>query len=215
MVADAYGFQLAYGVCVGSWEKVSQFVLPRLAGTPVDLLTMTDQTSITVAYNEILEAYRWSKLDALIFLHDDLEILDPFAERKLLRALNESDDVAIAGVAGGSGRHGLAWWNHNPVGHQRTNVMNIEFGAKTGDVDLLEGSLIAFSPWAIENLRFDTQFTGFHGYDEIGMQARNLGKRCMVVDVDTHHHSEMGFKSEASHAEWLNADRLYREKWNL
>lgn len=214
MVADAYGYRVAYGVCVGSWDKASRFVLPWLEGAPRSLYTLDNQTSITEAYNEILAAYRHSKLDALILLHDDLEILDPFAEQKFLKVLDEPD-VALAGVAGGSGRNGLAWWNQNPIGHQRTNIMNIDFGTRTGDVDLLEGSLLVLSSWAIRNLRFDARFTGFHGYDEIGMQARHQQKRCVVVDVDTHHHSDMGFKSEASYGEWLTADRLYREKWDL
>ncbi len=204
--------KVAYGVCVGSWEKLQRWVVPHAGDRP--LMALVGQTSITAAYNTIIDAYQDDELDALILQHDDLELTDPEAEAKFLSAVAEPN-VLLAGVAGGDGQHGLAWWNTNPIGHQNTDAMSIDFGVRTGDVTLLEGSVLVFSPQAIKTLRFDTRFGGFHGYDEIGMQARAAGGRVVVVDVDTHHHNSMGFKSEASHAEWLEADRLYRGKWGL
>lgn len=199
----------AYGVCVGSWDKFNQYVLPHAAGSPV--IALSGQTCIGAAYNTILDAI--NHVDMLILQHDDLEILDPDAETKFAAALTDPD-VLLAGVAGGSARGGLGWWNHDPIGHQQTDAMNIDFGTRTGDVDLLEGSLLVFSREAIRTLRFDLRFDGFHGYDDIGMQASRAG-RAVVVDVDTHHHNPMGFKSAQSHAEWLEADRLFRHKWEV
>jgi len=37
----------------------------------------------------------------------------------------------------------------------------------------------------------------------------------VVADVDTHHHTRMGFKSQASHDQWAAGDRAFREKWSL
>lgn len=202
---------VAYGCCVGSWNKLAANVIPRIGDRP--LLALSGQTCIGAAYNTILDAYTGTGLDALILLHDDLEITDPNCETKFLTALAEPD-VMLAGVAGGSGRHGLAWWNHTPVGHQQTDAMSIDFGPRTGDVDLLEGSVLVFSPKAIAELRFDLRFDGFHGYDDIGMQAAQAG-RVVVVDVDTHHHTAMGFKTPESQTQWWDADRLYRDKWQL
>ena len=123
--------------------------------------------------------------------------------------------MGLAGVAGGGGKGGLAWWNQDPIGHQRTDTMDIDFGQRSGVATLLEGSLLAFGPWAIAHLRFDERYPGFHGYDEIAMQCREARMFNAVVDVDTWHHNPMGFKSEARHQEWLAADRMYREKWGL
>lgn len=198
-----------YGVCVGSWDKYDKYVAPCTGGKTVH--TRHGQTSIAAAYNSILDTIPPDT--ALILLHDDLELADPDGEAKLLAAL--APDVGLVGVAGGSGKHGLAWWLYDPVGHQQTDVLNIDFGPRTGDVDLLEGSLLVFSPWAVKILRFDERFPGFHGYDEIAAQAGAAGMRVVVADVDTHHHSALGFKTEASHLQWLEADRLYREKWGL
>lgn len=181
------------------------------------LHTLWNQTSIVAAYNEILNYYlvhSWvvETVSAVVLLHDDLEIVDPDFEQKIEAVLQE-ERVGLIGVAGGKGTNGLAWWNIEPVGHQKTDAMDIDFGTRTGDVDILEGSLLVFSRRAMYRLRFDPRFSGFHGYDEIGRQCNQLGLRNVVADIDTCHHNRMGFKSPASHEEWLQADQLYREKW--
>lgn len=201
---------VGYGVCVGSWDKYRAFVEPHVG--PV--LLMTDQTSIGEAYNTILDSYASHPPDAVILQHDDLEIIDPDAETKFLAAMDDPD-VALVGVAGGYGVTSLAWWDANTVGHQLTDGGMIDFGQRSGHVDLLEGSILVFSPWAVQNLRFDTRFTGFHGYDDIAMVAKAAGKCVYVADVDTHHHTNMGFKTSESAAAWAHANQLFREKWGF
>jgi hypothetical protein len=204
---------LAYGVCVGSWDRFNQYVVPRTQGREV--MGISGQDSIAVAYNKILAAFICYPTAGLILQHDDLEILDPpVAEAAILEAL-EDPSVGLVGVAGGDAQTGLAWWNNDPIGHQLTDSMNIDFGRRSGWVTLLEGSLLAFSPWAMANLSFDESYPGFHGYDEIAMQATRKGKRVVVVDVDTHHHTTLGFDSLDSHAQWHKADERFREKWGL
>lgn len=206
---------LAYGVCVGSWDKFNRYVAPRTSNR--QLIGISGQHSIAVAYNKILEMFRnWDwPMAGLVLQHDDLEILDlDKAEATILEAFQD-EDVALVGVAGGDARTGLAWWNIDPIGHQLTDSMNIDFGRRSGDVALLEGSLLAFSPWAIRTLVFDEEYPGFHGYDEIAMQAQDKGKRVVVKDIDTHHHSMVGFDSLDSHAQWHQADQRFRKKWGL
>lgn len=202
---------LVYGSCSGWPEQLERYVTPHVAGR--SLCALHDQTSIADAYNAILDHYADQKFDALILLHDDLEITDQDFEDKLAAALAADGD--LIGIAGGSARSGLGWWNCDPVGHQITDVLNIDFGMRSGPVDLIEGSIMAFSPRAARDLRFDPQFRGFHGYDEIAMQAHAADMAVVVVDIDTHHHTAMGFKSEASHQQWLACDRQFREKWGL
>lgn len=202
---------VGYGVCAGSLDKYEAYVRPRIG---CHAILMTDQTCIGEAYNTILDAYAAYPPDMVILLHDDLEITDPLAETKFLEALAQPD-VVLAGVAGGYGVTSLAWWEANTIGHQLTDVTMIDFGPRTGDVDLLEGSILAFGPWAIQNLRFDLRFGGFHGYDDIAMIAKHAGKRVYVADVDTHHHTSMGFKTPDSAAAWQNANVMFREKWGF
>ena len=208
--------RIAYGCCVGSWDKFRRYVHPRVDGRG-RVITMWGYDSIVAAYNSILDAVtepNQSLPDALILLHDDLELTDPNAEDKFLSILRSDDNIALVGVAGGGG-DSLYWWEHDPVGHQQTDVMNIDFGRRTGDVTLIEGSCMVFSPWAMLELRFDPRFDDFHGYDEIAMAARQAGKRVVVADVDTHHHNPMGYKSPESAATCRRANELYREKWKL
>ena len=112
---------VAYGCCVGSFEKLQHYVLPRIGDRP--LFAAYNQASIAEAYNAILGSCRnghgWTWYDALVLLHDDLEIVDTveyFEER--VREAVAQPDVALVGVAGGYGVGSLAWWNANTVGHQ-------------------------------------------------------------------------------------------------
>lgn len=203
---------VAYGVCTNSWQRVATYITPRIGDRP--LIALWGQTSISGAYNTIIAAVQHLDLDMLVLLHDDLELIDPAGEEKLLDAVNEPD-VAVVGVAGGYNVTGLAWWNATTVGHQRIDSGMLDFGPRTGAVESVEGSLMALSPWALQHLRFDEQFSGWHGYDEIGFAARRAGKRVIVADVDTHHHTHLGFDSDDSHARWLSADEMFRRKYGL
>lgn len=200
---------IGYGCTVGSWEKLRRNVIPRTTGRA--LFALSGQTALTVAYNAILDAYQGRDLDAVILLHDDLDIIDPDAEEKFLKAL--TPDVALVGVCGGKGDSTLAWWTSETVGHQMTDSGMLDFGARAGDVAFIEGSIMVFSPWAVEHLRFDERYPGFLGYDDICLTARAEGMRVTVADVDTHHHSTIGFKSPAIAAAWDVAEEIFQEKW--
>ena len=173
---------VAYGVCVGSDEKFERHVLSHTALSVV--YTRRHQTSIAAAYNGMLDDALADGFDVLILQHDDLEIVDlDDGEEKIVKALADPS-VAVAGVAGGSVGGGLAWWNIDPVGRVRWNAGVLDFGKRTGDIEMLDGCLLAFGHWAIENLRF-TPRLGFHGYDgDICMKAAQAGRRIVVVDVD-------------------------------
>lgn len=205
--------KVAYGCCVGSWDRFQRYVAPRSEEGP--LLGLSGQTSIADAYNLILDAHQEQGADLVVLMHDDLEITDLGFEEKITELLRSQPDVGLIGVAGGSARGGLAWWNHDPVGHQMTDGIGmIDFGQREGNVDLLEGSLLVFTRWAIRELRFEPR-AGFHGYDEIAMQSAKKGMRVIVADLDTHHHTALGFDNEQSHDDWLAADRWFRQKWGI
>lgn len=206
--------KIAYGACVGSWEQFGSHVAPHVDGRCV--IALAGQTSIAAAYRGIVAAAVCLDVDALVLQHVDLEIVGHVldAEAKIIAAIEAGAD--LVGVAGGGSDSGIAWWNQAPIGHQRTDVREIDFGARSGDVQCLEGSLIAMSRWAMEHTAFDQQYPGFHGYDaDIGRQCWTYGRRVTVVDFDTWHHTQMGFKSQQSHEDWLAADKIFRAKWGL
>lgn len=202
---------IAYGSCVGSWERLRRNVAPRVGDRP--LLAYSGATSMAKGYNAILDAYKGRDVHAVVLLHDDLDIIDPLFEHKVIAALM-GQDVALVGVAGG-GTY-LKWWDHDPIGHQMTDSGLVDFGRRSGDVDMLEGSVICFSPWAVENLRCDERYSDFRsGWDDVCLTARAAGKRVVVVDADTHHHSTVGWKSPAIAEAFEESEQIFREKWRI
>lgn len=201
--------KIGYGCCVGSWTKFHSYVLPRIPEKrPV--ITASSQTSISIAYNAILDSFRVFDLDAVVLVHDDLEMIDPDTEKKVLERFAASDEIAIIGVAGGG--PSMSWWNVEPIGHQLTDTRLIDFGIRQGFVSMIEGSFMAFSPWAIQELRFDERYE-FLGYDDVCLHAIEAGKRVYVTDIDTHHHSTLGYKSESVRLMWERSEDLFFAKW--
>lgn len=202
--------KIGYGCCVGSWSKFHGYVEPRISDDR-PILTASNQTSISVAYNAILDGFRVYDLDAVILIHDDLEMIDPETEEKVLNAFSLDPEIAIVGVAGGG--PGMAWWNDSPIGHQLTDSMMLDFGGRrSGYVDIVEGSFFAFSPWAIQELRFDERYE-FLGYDDVCLHAIEAGKLVHVADIDTHHHSTLGYKSESVRQMWKRSEEIFAAKW--
>lgn len=207
---------IGYGVCVGDWDRLQKNVVPHLNHRP--LTALSGQHSISTAYNTILDSYVGHGLDALVLQHDDLEINDPLAESKIYHAINQ-DDVAYVSVIGSQSQvPSLSWWDGQCIGHQATDTMLIDFGKREGDAVMTDGSIMIFSRWAIKNLRFDEEFHGFHGYDcDIGLTATQIfGKRVLVIDMETIHHTVPGeFKSDDSARQWRMATWQFQQKWGL
>ena len=56
--------------------------------------------------------------------------------------------------------------------------------AKTGEVDAIDGFVMAVSPWAVRNLRFDESLGKIHGYDfDFCAQARAAGHKVVTADL--------------------------------
>lgn len=201
---------IGYGSCVGSWDKFHRYVAPKVRDRPV--VAISGQRSIGTAYNIILDTFshEWhEELEAVVLMHDDLEIADPHVEEKIRAAIKP--DVAIIGVCGGG--PSMWWWNHDPIGHQITDSRLLEFGNRRhGDVDMVEGSFMVFTPWAIRKLRFDERYE-FLGYDDVCLHARKQWMRVVVADITTHHHSTLGFKSPEVKAMWERSEEIFTSKW--
>lgn len=207
--------RIVHGVCVGDWGKFQTNVVPKLDGSEV--IALGNQTSIARAYNQILDSLANSHrpIDILVLQHDDLEITDSNWVYKL-DAVFAEDNVGIVGVAGARNVTGLAWWFYETIGHQMTDgIGNLDFGERSGDVEALEGSFLAVGPWFIENIRFDERYPGFHGYDSIASDVFLLGRRVIVANIDTWHHTPGGFRSESSQADWDRSSDIYDQRWGF
>ena len=208
---------LAFAVCVGSEEKYRLYAQQGIefAAEPDSVVAeVTTDRSIFEAYNEVLDALADADgLEALVLLHEDAEIIDAEFCAKVRRRLADPS-VAVVGVIGGREVPGLAWWKGEQHGRVIETRGPIDRGGGLHDVDAVDGLMLVLSPWAVRELRFDTDnFTGFHGYDaDICFQARAAGKRVVVDEIALIHHTKGGLGDER---EYYATDRVFREKWGL
>ena len=205
---------IAFGCAITDEELYERCAAPgfRLASEPdTAILAHPAAGSIFRSYNMLLdralERFGPDGLETLVLVHQDAEIIDPDFVAKVREALSDPE-VAIVGCAGALDVRSIAWWEGSVTWASFTHKFDDHGGgeiaalswipeatpsfAETGPVDSVDGFVMAFSPWAIRNLRFDESIgTALHGYDfDVCMQAREAGKRVVTASMRVvHHHS--------------------------
>jgi hypothetical protein len=208
---------IGFGICVGDSERFARCAVPGLgacAEADSAIAESTGNSSIFAAYNEMLDAFAGEpRLEALVLMHEDVELTDSRFCSKLRRTLSDPT-VAVAGVVGARNVTSLKWWDGEGFGRVAESRGVVDFGPRQADVDAVDGLLLALSPWAVRNLRFDDQrFHGFHGYDiDFCFQARAAGRRVVVTDLDVVHHTRGGYGDLEA---FMQADTTFRSKWAI
>jgi hypothetical protein len=211
---------IAFGTAVASETTYRARALPgirRVAEPDSLLLAPRGQDSLQAAYNRILdEAGPYRELEALVLLHEDVEIVDREFMARLRRRIAEVD-VAVVGVVGALGVRSLAWWDAECFGGVAapalTSAGRIECtGGAPQDVDVVDGLLMALSPWAVRQLRFDEALArDFHGYDvDFCFQARALGRRVVVDELAVVHHATWARRLGE---QWVRSAVALKRKW--
>ena len=205
---------IGFGICVGSQERADRWARPGIerSGDPSSpLLVRTGQRSICAAYNSILEEASGWDLDALVLIHDDVELRDGALGNKL-RSLFADSSVGVVGAVGARNVRSLAWWEGQCRGRAPDTFRPNDYGGGTHEADTVDGLLLALSPWAMRNVRFDqTHFGRFHGYDaDYCFQLRAHGRTVLVTDLDLYHHTKGGY---GNHLAWKQADMMWQRKW--
>ena len=225
---------IAFGIAITDEDKYRDYALAgieRIKEEDTDVLAYVSVGSIFRNYNLLLDqAKKRGGYEALILIHQDAEIIDPDFLPKVRDALASYPDVAIVGCAGAVDVRNIAWWEGSVRWASYTHRFeelgggevpalswvpeHIPVYAELGEVDSVDGFVMAFSPWAIENLRFDESIGGgLHGYDfDISMQARAAGKKVVVADLKVIHHHSLKVISDESG--WIQAHMTLTEKWH-
>jgi hypothetical protein len=215
---------VAICVPVTSWHQYERYALPGinrvLEAAPETLLVARESTgSYQRTVNAMLEELADHEgLEAVVIIHQDIELMDTNVAAILPDCFADGR-VAIVGTIGGRGRSGLTWGSFAPRG-ARVEVPPAndaeDYGGGFGLVSSVDGVLIALSPWAIRNLRFDLRFEQwFHGYDmDICLQARAHGKLVAVADLPVRHFQLDPFHDGRGET-WIAADIEIRRKWDL
>ena len=223
---------IAFGCSITSPE-----IYDRCAGPGIELAQEPDSKvfayqaagSIFRSYNLLMEkAAELDDLEAFVLVHQDAEIVDADFCSKLRRALSDPD-VGVVGCVGAVGVRSIAWWEGSVTWASFTHRYG-ELGggelpalswkhdempayAHTGEVDTVDGFVLALSPWVVRNVRFDESLGQLHGYDfDFCLQVRAAGKKVVTEDFRVVHHHSLDLVSDPE--TWVEAHMRVAEKWD-
>jgi hypothetical protein len=160
-------------------------------------------------------AARLDDLEALVIVDQTVEITDGALCTKVRHALADPA-VAVAGCAGATAVSGIAWWDgvasSGPVTlrypeHGGGELEAFAFARPAPaprEVDAVGGFLLALSPWAVRNVRFDERLHLGLGYDvDYCRQVREAGRKVVTAPLEVTWHRSLDLVSEQ--AMWVEA----------
>lgn len=179
------------------YERVALRGLGRVAEPDARLLTRSGYETIQRPYNELLdEAAELPGLEAVVLLHQDLELLDDSLPGRLRRAFRDRS-VGLFGVLGGRLSRLHCWLAPDrafgfAIGPNPRPLRDPRITVGPHEVDGLDGALIALAPWVVRGIRFSEPAGRFHGYDvELGLRVRARGGKLICEDVPCRHHTTL------------------------
>jgi hypothetical protein len=201
----------------------------RLAAEPdSEVIANAAAGSIFRSYNLIMDSVaERDDLEALVLLHQDSELASPDFCATLRQALSDPD-VGVVGCVGAVGVRSIAWWEgsvtwasfthrYRELGGGELPALSWETDklpayAQTGEVDTVDGFVLALSPWVVRNVRFDESLGLLHGYDfDFCLQVRDAGRKVVTADFKVVHHHSLELVSNPE--TWLAAHMRVAEKW--
>jgi Glycosyltransferase like family len=201
----------------------------RAAEADSEIVSMPAAGSIFRSYNRLLDHFAGrDRLEALVLIHQDAEIVDEDFCAVVRRALQEPE-VGLIGCVGAVGVRSIAWWEASVTLASFVNRYEEHGGgdlpsfswdwsdapayARLGEVETIDGFMMVLSPWVIENVRFDESLGEFHGYDlDFCLQVRASGRRVLTADFRAIHHRQLEMVPDPD--EWIAAHVKVAEKWN-
>jgi hypothetical protein len=222
---------IAFGTSITSPDAYRRYAEPgiRRAAEPDSVVyPFAAAGSIFRSYNLLLDtAAARDDLEALVLVHQDAEIVDSDFCAKVRRALGDPD-VGVVGCVGAIGVRSIAWWEgsvtwasfiHRYGEHGGGDLPAFSWKAdemppyaRTGEVDTVDGFLMAISPWVVRNIRFDESLGQLHGYDfDFCLQVREAGRKVVTADFRAIHNHSLELVS--NHDTWVEAHMRIAEKW--
>jgi tetratricopeptide (TPR) repeat protein len=210
----------SFVVCSIDEEKfaaLSRTIATRFASVPHEVVRIPDATSLCEGYNR---GFAHSRGDAVVYCHDDIDLLAPDAAPRLARHLTHADFVGVAGATRVTGP-AVFWaghpWLHGWVTYHAPGDADYEVTAMSLDAPLvtgiaaLDGVFVACRRDAAAAVPYDeATFDGFHLYDlDVSYRAHRAGFRLAVAcDLGIVHESKGDFG-----AEWSRYAARFRTKF--
>jgi hypothetical protein len=225
---------IVYGCAVTDADAFASYAEPGIQALvendpASELLAFASVGTIYRNYNLIRERVAdRDDLEALVLVHQDAEITDPQCSQKI-RASLADPDVAIVGCAGAVGVRSIAWWEGAVTWASFTHryeemgggeIPGVSWRARDtpgyaslGEVDAVDGFVMALSPWTVRNLSFDESLGARHGYDlDLCLQARAAHKKVVTADIKVVHHHSLDLIADPER--WIEAHIAVAEKWS-
>jgi hypothetical protein len=222
---------IAFGTSITSPDAYRTYAEPgiKLAAEPDSVIfPFAAAGSIFRSYNLLLDkAAELDDLEAFVLVHQDAEIVSEDFCQKVREALSDPD-VGVVGCVGAIGVRSIAWWEgsvtwasfiHRYGEHGGGDLPAFSWTrdgappyARTGEVDTVDGFLMALSPWVVRNIRFDESLGQLHGYDfDFCLQVRESGKKVVTADFRAIHNHTLELVSNID--TWVEAHMRVTEKW--
>jgi Glycosyltransferase like family len=211
------------------YRRCAEAGIRRVAEPDSVIHPLSSIGSIFRSYNALLDAFAgWPGLEALVLVHQDAEIAEPdFCS--VVRAALGDPQVGVVGCVGAVGVRSIAWWEASVTCASFVNRYDEHGGgdlpsfswtwseapayARIGEVETLDGFVLALSPWAVDNIRFDESLGQFHGYDlDFCLQVRAAGRKVCTADFRAIHHRALGMVPDPQ--DWVEAHIRVTEKWD-
>ena len=179
--------------------------LKKLKNSDYHLTRVYGKQDIFQKYNQGLNELkpRLKSDDVVVFLHEDITILDEFFIKKIQMYFQHKTKVGIAGVIGTTkySEHG-GWWMVDRTVHGRGSIMQGHPGGaphmmtdRKGNFDDLvsvDGCILFMKSDLAKRFQFEnTAIDGFHFYDSDScFKALRMGFDVGTIDVLVQHESE-------------------------
>ncbi len=211
------------------YRRCAEPGIARAREADSEICPMTSIGSIFRSYNAILDRFAGhADLDALVLVHQDAEIVDADFCAIVRRSLADPQ-VALVGCVGAVGVRSIAWWEASVTCASFINRYDEHGGgdlpsfswawndapayARVGEVETLDGFVLALSPWVVDNVRFDEDLGEFHGYDlDLCLQVRASGRKVVTADFRAIHHRQLDMVPDPE--QWVDAHVKLADKWD-
>lgn len=202
---DRPAAMIVFGSAVSDRAVYERYALPgiRRAAEPDSVVVAHEGfDSIQRPYNMLMEqAAAHDDLEALVLLHQDLELLDDSLPARVRRVLADPR-VGVVGSLGARNIPLHRWTETDMSDLYGTAVLETierRFSSGSHEVEATDGQLLVIAPWAVRALRFGEDLArNFHGYDvDFCMRVRSVGGTVICDDIPYCHYASRWDDHEA------------------
>jgi hypothetical protein len=219
---------IAFGAAISEPEPYVRFAGPGIEGASEpgsEVLKFSAVGSIGRSYNLLLDAAaELDDLEAFVLVHPFVEITDARFCDNVRDALADPA-VAAVGCLGANDVTSIAWWEgdvvsapvlhhyHEHGGGERKAFSWTDPRPAPAEVQTLDGLLLALSPWAVKNVRFDESLHLGYGFDlDYCLQLREAGHKLIAADLKVTRHLPLELVNDRD--VWVEAHVAVTRKWS-